>query len=59
MEELFEIDRFNPHYYYFLAKVQEKEGDDEMAIQSLEKSIEYDVDFVITQKAKDMLSSLR
>lgn len=58
MEELFKIDRYNPYYYYFLAKEQEEEGEIEMAKQSLERSIEYDMKYEITEEAKDMLSSL-
>ena len=59
MEELFEIDRFNPYYYYFLANVQKEKGEVELAGQSLERSIEYDVNYEITKRSKEILSSLR
>jgi predicted Zn-dependent protease len=59
LEELFEIDRFNPYYHYFLAKSHELEGNRELAIQSLERSLEYDLNYEITEEALKMLSFIR
>jgi tetratricopeptide (TPR) repeat protein len=59
LDRLFELDRFSPHYSYFLAKMQIEEGEEEMAIQSLEQAIEYDLDYEITDEALKLLSSLR
>lgn len=59
LDTLFEMDRFNPFYHFFLAKLHDAEGDTELAIQSLERSLEYDLNYEITQKATTMLSSLR
>jgi tetratricopeptide (TPR) repeat protein len=57
--EILEVNKFNPTYYLFLAKTQIQDGDLESAKQSLEKAIEYDLDFNITEEAQKMLSSLR
>jgi uncharacterized protein Smg (DUF494 family) len=59
MDELFELDRYNPYYRYFLARIQIIEGEKEMAIQSLEQAIEYDLDYSVTDDALKLLSSLR
>ncbi len=59
MDELFELDRYSPHYRYFLARVQIIEGEKEMAIQSLEQAIEYDLDYSVTDQSLKLLSSLR
>lgn len=59
LDTLFELDRFNPYYHFFLAKVELEEGNEEMAIQSLEQAIEYDLDYEITDEALKLLSSLR
>lgn len=57
--ELENLDKFNPYYQYFLAKSQIKEEENELAIQSLERAIEYDLSYRITQEASKLLSSLR
>ncbi len=59
MDELFELDRYSPYYGYFLARVQIIEGEEEMAIQSLEQAIEYDLDYSVTEQSLKLLSSLR
>ncbi len=59
MDELFELDRYSPYYRYFLARVQILEGEEEMAIQSLEQAIEYDLDYSVTDQSLKLLSSLR
>jgi len=59
MDELFELDRYSPYYRYFLARIQIMEGEIEMAIQSLEQAIEYDLDYSVTEDALKLLSSLR
>jgi len=59
MDELFELDRYSPYYRYFLARVQIIEGEEEMAIQSLEQAIEYDLDYSVTDQCLKLLSSLR
>ncbi len=59
MDELFELDRYNPYYRYFLARIQIAEGEEEMAIQSLEQAIEYDLDYSVTDQSLKLLSSLR
>ncbi len=59
MDRLFELDRFNPYYRLFLAKIQIKEGEEELVVQSLEQAIEYDLESVVTDEALKMLSSLR
>jgi tetratricopeptide (TPR) repeat protein len=57
--ELEELDRFNPCYQFYLAKLQIEEGEEELAIQSLERAIEYDLEYEITEEASKLLSSLR
>ncbi len=59
MDELFELDRYSPYYRYFLGKIQIIEGEEEMAIQSLEQAIEYDLDYSVTDDSLKLLSSLR
>lgn len=59
MNELFELDRYSPYYRYFLARIQILEGEEEMAIQSLEQAIEYDLDYSVTDQSLRLLSSLR
>lgn len=59
MTQLLELDAFNPNYQYILAKDQLREGDEQLAIQSLEKALEYDLEYEITQNALSLLSSLR
>jgi tetratricopeptide (TPR) repeat protein len=59
LDRLFELDRFSPHYRFFLAKIQIQEGKEDMAIQSLEQAIEYDLDYEITDEALRLLSSLQ
>ena len=59
MDELFELDKYSPYYRYFLARVQIIEGEEEMAIQSLEQAIEYDLDYSVTDQCLKLLSSLR
>lgn len=59
MDRLFELDRFSPHYRLFLAKTHIEEGKEDLAIQSLEQAIEYDLDYTVTEEAQRLLSSLR
>ncbi|KUK67400.1 MAG: seg [candidate division WS6 bacterium 36_33] len=59
MNELFELDRYSPYYRYFLARIQILKGEKEMAIQSLEQAIEYDLDYSVTDQSLKLLSSLR
>jgi tetratricopeptide (TPR) repeat protein len=59
MERLFELDKFSPYYRYYMARVYAKEAQEEMAIQSLEQAIEYDLDYFVTDEALKLLSSLR
>lgn len=57
--ELFELDRYNPEYYLLLAKDYVSKNDNEMAIQSLEKALEYDLGTSISEDSSKLLSSLR
>jgi tetratricopeptide (TPR) repeat protein len=59
MDELFELDKYSPYYRYFLARVQIIEGEEDLAIQSLEQAIEYDLDYSVTDQSLKLLSSLR
>ena len=59
MDRLFELDRFSSHYRLFLAKTYMEEGKEDLAIQSLEQAIEYDLDYIVTEEAQRLLSSLR
>jgi tetratricopeptide (TPR) repeat protein len=59
MDELFELDMYSPYYRYFLARIQIVKGETEMAIQSLEQAIEYDLDYLVTEESVKLLSSLR
>ena len=59
MDRLFQLDRFSPHYRLFLAKMQIKEGKEDLAIQSLEQAVEYDLEYTVTEEAQRLLSSLR
>jgi tetratricopeptide (TPR) repeat protein len=59
MNELLELDRYSPYYRYFLGRIQIIEGEEEMAIQSLEQAIEYDSDYSVTDDSLKLLSSLR
>jgi tetratricopeptide (TPR) repeat protein len=59
LDRLFELDRFSPHYRFFLAKIQIQEGKEDMAIQSLEQAVEYDLGYEITDEALRILSSLQ
>lgn len=56
---LLNIDKYNPTYYLFLAKSQVIDNETDLAIQSLEKAIEYDLSYEITEEASKLLSSLR
>lgn len=59
LDELFELDKYSPYYRYFLGRMQIAEGEEEMAIQSLEQAIEYDLDYSVTDQSLKLLSSLR
>lgn len=59
MDELFELDKYSPYYRYLLARVQIIEGEEDLAIQSLEQAIEYDLDYSVTDQSLKLLSSLR
>ena len=59
MDRLFQLDRFSPHYRLFLAKIQIQEGKEDLAVQSLEQAIEYDLEYTVTEEAQRLLSSLR
>ncbi len=41
------IDKINPYYYYFLASIQQEEGDIVQAIAALKKAIYLDADFIM------------
>lgn len=57
--KLSNIDKYNPYYHLFLAKTQIKDKEEELAIQSLERALEYDLDYEVTEEASKLLSSLR
>lgn len=57
--ELENLDRFSPYYQLYLAQSQIKLEENELATQSLERAIEYDLEYEITEKASKLLSSLR
>lgn len=59
MDRLFELNRFSPHYRLYLAKSQMREGENELAKQSLEQAIEYDLEYAVSEEALRLLSSLR
>ncbi len=59
MDELFELDKYSPYYRYFLARIQIIQGEEEMAVQSLEQAIEYDLEYSVTDQSLKLLSSLR
>lgn len=59
MDRLFQLDRFSSHYRLFLAKIQVEEGKEDLAIQSLEQAIEYDLEYTVTEEAQRLLSSLQ
>ena len=56
LEELFAIDRYNPKYYYLLAKRDFANGESDRAKSNLEKSLEYDLEYEITDSALKLLS---
>jgi tetratricopeptide (TPR) repeat protein len=58
MDRLFKLDRFSPHYRLFFAKIQIEEGKEDLAVQSLQQAIEYDLDYTVTEEALKLLSSL-
>jgi len=57
--ELETLDRFNAYHQLYSAKSQIEEGEEDLAIQSLERAIEYDLEYEITEEASKLLSSLR
>lgn len=59
MDRLFELGRFNPYYYLYLARIQLKQGEQELAIQSLEQALEYDLEYKVSDEVLRLLSSLR
>lgn len=59
LSKLEEIDQFDPYYHYYLAKKYVSEDQKDFAIQSLEKALEYDLEYNITQESLILLSSLR
>jgi tetratricopeptide (TPR) repeat protein len=59
LTRLLNVDKFNPYYHFFLAQVQIEDGDESLAVESLERAIEYDLNSDITEEASELLSSLR
>lgn len=59
LEKLLDIDKYNPRYYllagkYFLAK-----GETDSAKDSLEKSLEYDINNSVSEEATKLLSNIK
>ncbi len=58
LDELLALDRFNPKYYYLLGRLEFEQGDAESAKQALNKSLEYDLNYEITEDSSKLLSSI-
>ena len=59
LDELLEMDKFNPQYYLLLGKYQSLKDQMELAVQSLESAIEYDIDYLVTEEASTLLSIIK
>ena len=58
LDELLALDRFNAKYYYLLGRSEFEQGDAESAKQALNKSMEYDLQYEITEDSSKLLSSI-
>ena len=58
LDELLALDRFNAKYYYLLGRSEFEQGDAESAKQALNKSLEYDLSYEITEDSSKLLSSI-
>lgn len=58
LDELLAMDRFNAKYYYLLGRSEFEQGDAESAKQSLNKAIEYDLDYEVTDDSAKLLSNV-
>lgn len=59
LDNLGSLDKFYPQYHLLLGIVRIKEQDTQGAIQSLERSIEYDLNNQTTEEATKLLSNLK
>jgi tetratricopeptide (TPR) repeat protein len=58
LDELLALDRFNPEYYYLLGRLEFEQGNAESAKQALNKAIEYDLNYKITEDSMKLLSNI-
>lgn len=58
LDQLLALDRFNAKYYYLLGRSEFEQGDAEAAKQALNKSLEYDLNYEITEDSSKLLSSI-
>lgn len=55
---LLALDKYNSKYYYLLGKLEFAEGQTENAITALERCLEYDLKYEITEEATKLLSRI-
>jgi tetratricopeptide (TPR) repeat protein len=58
LADLYALDKYNPKYYYLLGKLEFAQDNTEEAINALEKSLEYDLNYEITDLATKLLSRI-
>lgn len=59
LDELLALDRFNPKYYYLLGRIEFEQGNSDASTEALKKSIEYDLEYSITEDATRLLSNIK
>lgn len=59
LAKLLEMDKYNPKYYLLLGKYNITKANSEGAKQALEKSIEYDLNNVVTEESTKLLSNIQ
>lgn len=59
LEKLLDIDKYNPRYYLLAGKYSLAKGDTGSAKDSLEKSLEYDINNSVSEEATKLLSNIK
>lgn len=59
LEKLLDVDKYDPRYYVLLGKYSLTKGDNNLAKESFEKSLEYDVNNIVSEEATRLLSNIK
>ena len=59
LDELLALGKYNAKYYYLLARIDFANGDSDQSQSNLEKCLEYDLDYEITDSALKLLSRVK